>query len=283
MSYTALGNIRLFASAAARLIAVSSGSCTVGQQPQPQVTPWGQRQPGPWWDAQGRPQWDTVHFRDHAIMQKCGQDAFCDSNRNCLSPRYWSDPAYRQLKGELSFYRVQEKRVRHLLARLVHPMYGFGSGLEAFAYDASFCRPVTVAPRLLAGVRRALALLDQQYPDDRWRKQKGALKLKCPEQDCTYSRYVDSRNVPRTCAAPILAAKSHCDGALGMTGSGVSVLEAQLWHRYIPIFEAVMVQGNQLVPTPWMRSLLDCLAPRWEMQVKSFALASKHILDLLKK
>ena len=251
-----------------------SGTCTVGFPGRARLpgaegahyTPWesGPLAPGSksnWpgiTDMVNSP-WLDRYARSTAGAGRCGDRHYApciptgsSGAGNCISSKYWSDDLWLKYKGAISLMRKKEPRVRHLLKRLVVAFSGFQRGLDAYAYDASFCGPVIVDPAFRHNVVIAYQEMNRKYPDSRWIWKSRQFEIKCAKQVCLSGRYY-LKAAPSACyREAILAAPSIC---VGTSGRG------RIDQRFVPLQAAIKVVGDRLVPTSWMRNLIDCLVP----------------------
>lgn len=216
------------------------------------VTPWGMRGPNSWKDP--------TDYPDHDLYPtaQCGQ-AVCDSSSDpafeCTPVAYWSDAEIARIKGPAALQKLKEERVRALLNYLAQPQSGFATGLDATAYDASFCGPVGVPERLRKAVQGAAFAFSALLPASRWESIANYAQAEC--NTCVkVTNGWRPRFAQPTCAEVIAAAPSYC------RGDPFTKARALVDARFIPIFEAVTAFGV-LEPTPWFRSLLDCLVDGW--------------------
>lgn len=257
---------KALAKAIAEAQAKAAPPCYVGHGA-PAVTPWGTLyQPSdPLLSASP---WGKDPWIDRDVSWNCGVGSPCQG-KNCLKSKYWNDALYLQRKGAQTMYYVKEQRVRRLLSWLANPYYGFPSGLQAFAYDASFCGSVQVRWHIINAVRQALNVLNQRYPKSRWKKVRNQVIVECGNCTGSYSRYRDTttrfaKEISGKClGATVMASPGYCQKHRGWDGKGT--VSEILWKRYIPVGAAIVVKDGQLIPTPWLASLLTCLVPKWNV------------------
>lgn len=204
MSYRALGLPALTAASPAvssRVASTQTAPVTTGIV-QAAISPWGKTQPAlpvtqGWpmtlpavWDAQG--DYSKGVTEVHPSSAKFQQLSLPESDRgsypsqgdpnapaniDCfdygerrIDPNTLSDAKYAQLAGQPSLLFFKEERMRRLLDTLSVPQFGFPSGLDALAYDASLQQTYSVAPGFLKAVVAARQKFSSEFPKSRWRR-----------------------------------------------------------------------------------------------------------------
>jgi hypothetical protein len=80
------------------------------------------------------------------------------------------DGKYAELAGLSSLLIYKERRMRRLLDTLALPQFGFPTGLDALAYDASLHARYVVAPGFHEAVKAARKKFNDDFPDSRWQR-----------------------------------------------------------------------------------------------------------------
>lgn len=185
-----------------------------------------------------------------------------------VKSRWWTDALHLKHKGAESLLYYQERRTRRLLKYLAKPVGGFATGIEASAYDASFCSPARPVYGFDNAAKKAYAVFSQIFPPSRWTYLNHQLKYECDENYKWTGRWAQS-------AKPTYSPQTGCAISLMKdVGRVISYLEG--WpttvdQAFIPLREVLHVvmvgETRFLAPLPWLENLYNCLVPGWNKMV----------------